>query len=400
MERSRRKKSKDILLLTLSATLCWLSFIQYRYHFLTFLPLGQSDIVGFWNIRFSDGISHWPYSTYTNLVTNKEIKPVEYPTITGIVIWLTSIPFPDFAISKFSYFALNCFLISFLYVATVYFVRKIAGLGLSKILVYSPVVALSLYLNWDMWAVLPLIIGIYLFVEKRFFSSGILVGFSIATKFFPVLMFLPISIYFSRNRNTRAFLGFFSAVSLIWTLINVPLILTNYDGWIYFYRFNAIRGLGEGSIYDAILKFGLIKDIPIYAYFITNILAFVALSIFLYKVKDPINPLISSFLTIGIFTFFGKQYSIQYVLWLTPLAIISLSTFSKQEQRPIFRSLVLWQVGEFVMWYAYFKNKLGEMSAFVYAELALIRYLTFSVFLFSTITAVLRTENQQLKRKH
>ncbi|MFM8844004.1 MAG: hypothetical protein ACKOFJ_07275, partial [Actinomycetota bacterium] len=54
-------------------------------------PYGQfSDIRGFYGMHFSDGMNHWPFS-YPQLVGASEpIHPVEYPALTGLLMWLLS----------------------------------------------------------------------------------------------------------------------------------------------------------------------------------------------------------------------------------------------------------------------------------------------------------------------
>jgi hypothetical protein len=60
-----------------------LAYYQNKY--------GQfSDIRGFYGLHFSDGQNQWPFSYHSLLGSDKLAHPVEYPALTGLIMWLIS----------------------------------------------------------------------------------------------------------------------------------------------------------------------------------------------------------------------------------------------------------------------------------------------------------------------
>jgi uncharacterized membrane protein len=68
-------------------------------------------------------------------------------------------------------------------------------------------VGVSLFINWDLWVVVSMILAIYHFDKKKFEISGIWLGVAIATKFFPVVLLLPIAIIFIVTEKYLSLLG-------------------------------------------------------------------------------------------------------------------------------------------------------------------------------------------------
>ena len=83
----RRRKEPSLMLVSLAFFLGFLALLQNQY--------GQfSDIRGFYGMHFSDGQNHWPFSYHTLIGSSEEIHPVEYPALTGLIMWLISFLVP------------------------------------------------------------------------------------------------------------------------------------------------------------------------------------------------------------------------------------------------------------------------------------------------------------------
>ena len=357
-------------LLIAAMTLAWLNYQQMRYHFLSFLPIGHSDLVGFYVTRFPDNISHWPYQTYTLATNGNQVGPIEYPVLTGLIVWLTTFITPKSGEIRINYFLLNSLLLALLFVISTYILSKIASRKASWLFICSPAVVLSLFLNWDLWAVVPMLLAIFFFENNRLRSSAICLGLSVAAKFFPIVLLIPISIFFYRQKQYRALVKYILDFVITWLCINLPIMLIDYSGWSYFYRFSAERIIGDGSIFNIFAKWNVVNQIPMWIYYLLNIALFAALIVFFFRSKKPISISLGAFLAVFAFTYFGKQYSMQYVLWLTPLALVGISKLGRKEQKPVFRAFIAWQVGEFLIHFAYFKNMIQEMSNPIYGIFA------------------------------
>jgi len=194
-----------------------------------------------------------------------------------------------------------------------------------------------------------------------------------------------------------------------WTSINIPFILANFQGWFYFYKFSYQRNIGEGSIFTILDKFGIEFNNKNLWYYVLNISLYVGFICFLIFRKNIVPVSLGSFLAIFVFTIFGKQYSMQYVLWLTPVALYAISRMSKLNQRIMLKLYVIWQVSELLFNTAYFNNfwwSLSNQQTGIsnqeYAIFASIRYITFLFFVMFLILKFnkesVKEDDQRVKR--
>ncbi|MFM8329019.1 MAG: hypothetical protein ACKN80_02105, partial [Actinomycetales bacterium] len=154
----------------------------------------------------------WPYQSGENAI--------EYPVITGIVTWLTSL-----AVSSYqSFFYLNVFLLALLFIGALLLLYRIRS-EFALLFAFAPAVIASLYINWDMWAVVGALLAIYFFKEKKLDYSAIALGIAIATKFFPIVLLLPVSLYFLNQNKNRALVRYNAVTFITWLVINLPVAI-------------------------------------------------------------------------------------------------------------------------------------------------------------------------------
>jgi hypothetical protein len=60
---------------------------------------------------------------------------------------------------------------------------------------------------------------------------------------------------------------------------------------------------------------------------------------------------------------FTKQYSMQYVIWLTSLAVISMYKISEKSKVLMIYIFVLWQASEIIFQYSFFQKLLTDIYA-------------------------------------
>jgi uncharacterized membrane protein len=206
----------------------------------------------------------------------------------------------------------------------------------------APAVLASLFINWDLWAVITALLAIYYFEEKRYEASAISLALSVSTKFFPIVLILPIAIIFWRNQQLKQLRSYLFTTSLFWLAINLPIIATSFGGWWRFFKLNLERSADFGSIYFALNLLGVNTPGLNDFYSLITVAAFALLAYFLIKLdKTPTLSEIAFFVVV-IFTTTSKVYSPQYVLWLTPLAVIALRN-KKQ-----LSAFWIWQVTEMI----------------------------------------------------
>jgi uncharacterized membrane protein len=286
--------------------------------------------------------------------------PVEYPAITGVAIWLITFITPSSGIPLLNYFGINALIHGVFFAATGYYIKKLTTNSTAYLFVLAPACFMALNLNWDMWAVLPMVAAIYYFENEKLTISAILLGIAIAAKFFPLVLLLPIGIYFLRGKQIKDGLRYFSITALTWLAFNLPVMVVSFDGWKYFYSFSFNRGLGDGSIYSVLGKLGVGQVYSNPIYYALNVSLFGALIFALLKSKSNLSLAHTAFFTMFCFTYFGKQYSMQYVLWLAPLAVLCIAKVQKPNEFLLTYAFVFWQLLEFAFRYSYFQNAMSK----------------------------------------
>jgi uncharacterized membrane protein len=235
--RQANKKETVTLAILVAVGAAILAIVQNSY--------GQfSDIRGFYGMHFSDGQHHWPFSTHTLLGSTEAMHPVEYPALTGLIMWLFSFFIAPAQFAWVDYFRLTASVQVLIYALTVFFIQKLANRKLAIIFAVSPAVLYSLNRNWDIWAIATMLIAIYLFHKGKETQSAIWLAISIAVKFFPLVALLPIGIFYLRNKRLKDGIRFLAITGGSWVLINLPFMLINFKGWLYFYEFSYERAIG------------------------------------------------------------------------------------------------------------------------------------------------------------
>ena len=355
-KRQRAKKESATSLVLLSLTVGILALLQNRY--------GQfSDIRGFYGMHFYDGQNLWPFSEKILAGDTRVQHPVEYPALTGLVMWLLSFLVSPSETAVFDYYRITAAFQIVLLAISAYLIFKLAGKKYGFYFILAPAVLYSLNRNWDIWAIAAMLLAIYLFEKKRFQLSAILLAVSIATKFFPIVLMLPIMIIFLRNQEFKLFVRYALTTAVAWVVINLPFVLINYEGWAYFYKFSAERGLGSASFFEItniILPSITFSSIHFY---VLNILALVAVTTYFVKLKSVPTLAATSFFVMFGFILFNKQYSMQYVIWLSALAVLTFSYLKREHKELLVYVYILWQSFELAFQYSFFQKILTSTYA-------------------------------------
>jgi len=257
----------------------------------------------------------WPYSSATNAV--------EYPPITGLVMWGTSFLAGDGENKYRNYFDVNALLIALLFIGAVVLLKKMKP-EFWYLFPVAPAVIASLYINWDLWAVISALAAIYWFDKGYYSRSAIALGISIATKFFPIVLLLPIALILFRKTKVKKLLIYFLVTATTWLAINLPFIITTPTGWFRFFKMNKERAADWGSIWQALNVFGIkVGQLNLLSIILFAIGA-LAFALFIFGIRDIPSLAAVAFFIVAIFVTASKVYSPQYVLWLTPLAVLAM----------------------------------------------------------------------------
>jgi len=379
-------RTKALVLLAIFATL--ISFTKFSHCESTswatpdqYIHSCYSDFPSLFSERgLSD--STWPYASDTN--------SVEYPVLTGLVMYATSFV----AHTPISYFNFNALLIALLFIGLVLIVRRIKP-EYAYLVPIAPAMLASLYINWDLWAITTMLLSIYWFDRKAYLYSSLALAISISTKFIPVFLLLPILFILWRSNQLRDLVKYLLTMIIIWLAVNLPFILTTPTGWWRFYKLNMERQADWGSIWLAFNQLGLGLANLNYLAILLLLIGLTSFVIFLFEIKNTPTLASVAFIVLAIVMIASKVYSPQYVLWLTPLAVIALT------RKKDLHAFWIWQAGETLYHVAIWQHlalftgaKFGLQQG-GYATITLIRIATTAYLAFVLIRRVLQARNTQ-----
>jgi len=247
-------------------------------------------------------------------------RAIEYPVITGVVMYATS----WLVNSPIAYFNFNSFLLALLFIGLVLLVAYMRPEN-KYLLPIAPAMVASLYINWDLWAIISMVLAIFWFDRQEYLWSSLALGISISTKFMPVFLLLSIAFILWRRNEIKDLIKYIVITASTWLVVNLPVALTTPEGWWRFYKLNLERGSDWGSLWYALDLLGInLTNINFLALMVL-LIGITTIAIYLFELK--VSPSLASvgFILLATVMVASKVYSPQYVLWLTPLAIIALS---------------------------------------------------------------------------
>ena len=306
-----------------------------------YVHMCYSDISALYGAR-EINTDKWPYTSAENAV--------EYPVLTGVVMWATGLLVGDPSGYR-TYFDINALLITLMLFASMFTLWRIKP-DYVALFPIAPAVFGSLLINWDIYAVLFALLSLYFYKDNKIDLSALSLGIAIATKFYPGVMLFGIALIFWKNKAFKQLMRYTAITIGSWLAINLPFATNNFDGWWRFFKLNIERDNDLGSLWYAAalldLPSGNLNNLTIIAF----ILVLGAIGVLYFSLTehrtDFENLVLIAFLTVAAFVTISKVYSPQYILWLTPLAVLAMT---KDHERNAFW---IWQGTEalyhFAIW--------------------------------------------------
>lgn len=308
---------------------------------------------------------------------------VEYPVVTGAVMWALAQITPSGDDSIKNYFNINIFFIALLLILTSLLIYKFRP-EYAYLYPLAPAGIASLYINWDLWAIISMVGAIYWFDRKKLDLSALALGISISTKFMPVFLLFPIAFIFLRRNQLHNALRYLFISVATFIAINLPVYLTTPEGWLRFYQLNLSRGSDWGSLWYALTALGFNLANLNYLSILILLAGFAAIAIYILELRNIPSLASLSFIVLATVMCASKVYSPQYVLWLAPLAVIALT-----DKRDL-HAFWIWQGGEFIYHLAIWQHlamvtgaKFG-LPLYGYALATLLRIAT-TIYLIATL---------------
>ena len=309
---------------------------------------------------------------------------VEYPVLTGGLIALAAAAgrlydgasaafglLPDVPAVE-SFYVVTSLLLSFCGLLVTRAVLGLAGRRPwdAAMAALSPVLLFHAFTNWDLLAVALSTIGMLAWARRRPVAAGVLFGLAIAAKFYPLLLLGALFLLCLRAGRLRTWGRTAAAAVLTWAVVNAPVAVVAPDNWAWFFVFSRQRGANPESIWNMAQHaagstlFGPLAqgEVPdVLNTLVTVALSVLAVGIAWLTLAAPVRPRFAqiAFLLVAGFLLLNKVWSPQFSLWLLPLAVLA---------RPRWRSLLLWQATEVLVWVVTMLNFLGPANRGVGVE--------------------------------
>jgi uncharacterized membrane protein len=313
-----------------------------------------SDIPHLFTLRgFS--IGNIPYLDRIPGSSDPNMQYLEYPVLTGMFMWVATWLTPtgggDVYREQIFWLVNSGMLMVCAVVAVIAVMRTHRRRPWDALLfALAPVLALDSTINWDLFAVALTAVGMACWSRKRIVLAGVFIGLATAAKLYPVFLLGPLLVLCLRSGRMRDFGRAFAGALVAWLVVDVPFMVLNFQGWVTFYTFSESRGIDYGSFWLILEQNGLINlSVGQVNTLITLLLALCCLGIAWLAFSAPRRPRFAqlAFLVIAAFVLTNKVYSPQYVLWLTPLAVLA---------RPRWRDFLVWQACEILYFLAIWYN--------------------------------------------
>ena len=206
-----------------------------RYKFWAFTHHCYSDVLALYGDRYEGGARPVPYLE----------DRVEYPPLLGLALWLPAF-LPG---GSGAHLAATALLLALCLAVTLLALGRLPGAG-PWWLAATPALAYYAFLNWDLLPIALAALALLWLERARPAAAGAAAALGVATKLFPVAL-VPAALGALASRPGRAALAFGAAFGATVVAINLPVALAAFDGWAWFFRFNAGRG-AENSAWHAL----------------------------------------------------------------------------------------------------------------------------------------------------
>jgi len=280
---------------------------------------------------------------------------VEYPVVMGAVMqaaaWVVS-PAGDPTVRGRDFYDVTVALLAVCLVVGVLATAYCAGRArrwTGLLVALAPGLILAAYINWDLLAMALTMAALAAWAARRPVAAGVLLGLAVATKFYPVICFVPLFALCLRAGRLREFWLTAGSAAGAWLAVNVPVLVAAPSGWATFYIFNTTRWADWGSIwyFFQVEHWPVLGGLSLATINIASAVLFLTAcaGVAVLALAAPRRPRLPQliFLLTAAFLLTNKVWSPQYVVWLVPLVVLA---------RPRLGGYLIWQAAEVGYFYA------------------------------------------------
>jgi hypothetical protein len=192
----------------------------------------------------------------------------------------------------------------------------------------APAIWTTGLINWDLLTVALTAAGLLAWCRGRPGMAGLWLGLGVAAKLYPIVIIGALIVVWWRRdtrRDLKAILDWWKMLGmalLVWIVVNLPVIISQFKGWSLFYTMNSTRGADLGSIWQALEMAGVGLGDARWWSRLAMVVAYLALALLIFFAKRRPHPLQIAYLAVAIMLVGNLVYSPQYVLWALPLLVL------------------------------------------------------------------------------
>ncbi|HTO01584.1 MAG TPA: hypothetical protein VL068_13010, partial [Microthrixaceae bacterium] len=182
--------------------------------------------------------------------------------------------------------------------------------------------------NWDLWAMVPAVIGIYAYSKNRDALAGSTLAVGASAKLFPGLFLPPFIImrWFSGDRRGAIRLTLWAGIVTV--LLNGPIAIASPTGWAYPVKFQGARSASWGTVWEWFDRIPGIKSlVSTDPAAIANkvsilVLGLGLIAITVLAVRRNLSAVAVAAAATALFLLSNKIYSPTYDLWMVPFFVL------------------------------------------------------------------------------
>ena len=259
-------------------------------------------------------------------------RRVEYPVVIGVVGYLTAL----IGRTATSFFALTAAMsagLAFLMTRLLFahsptrVIRWVIGL---PVLLYA-------FHNWDLFAMVPAVLGILAYERGQDVNAGAWLGLGLSTKIFPGLILAPLVVRRWFDGDRRGAIRMAASGVAVTVVLNAPVALAAWKGWSYPAKFQGARHATWGSLVSWVTSppWGVTRVVEFSdPAKVANTIAFGLLAVGLIAisviaVRRRLDAAAIGAAVVAVFMLSNKVYSPNYDVWLVPFFV--LVPFSRRQ---------------------------------------------------------------------
>lgn len=310
-----------------------------------------SDVVDLWDERGFD-VDAVPYGplpvVYDGVPEGQPPRlyepryTFEYPPVMGFATWAVALATD----TERGFYVVNAAALAAAAVLTVWLLDRAlrertadgAAWRASRLRLYgfvaSPTLLTLGFQNWDLWSTAPAAAGLLMAVRRRPLAAGAWFGLAAGVKWWPALLVVPLLAgpWATEDRGWLRRLAPAGAFALVWGLVQLPAMAISVERWWDSIAFHLEREPNRASLIGVVSNVGrALADGPFwwgpYAQLTTAttfLLLFLAVAVVLHRLHTRrLDPAVAAFVLVAVFLVVSKVVSVQFVIWLLPVAILA-----------------------------------------------------------------------------